>query len=134
MLYQFIVFKVYFWHTNCRKSGNLYVKNTLLSSITVPYTNNAWIVDALNFVSPQQVSHCVVGEDLNTCYRQHWACCTMERFYKIFLVVVLVIEAVKDISTRFTDLGSILVEGKIMNTPVFYHEVNMVLWALSSNV
>ena len=30
----------------------------------------------------------------------------------------------------FTDLGSIPGEGKITNVQVFYHEVNMVLWAL----
>ena len=29
--------------------------------------------------------------------------------------------------------GSIPGHGKIMNVPVFYHEVNMVLWALFSN-
>ena len=30
--------------------------------------------------------------------------------------------------------GSILGHGKIINDPVFYQEVNMVLWALFSNV
>ena len=30
--------------------------------------------------------------------------------------------------------GSIPGHGKVMNVPVFYHEVNMVLWALFSNV
>ena len=30
--------------------------------------------------------------------------------------------------------GSIPGQGKIMNVPVLYHEVNMVLWALLSNV
>ena len=32
------------------------------------------------------------------------------------------------------DLGSIPSQGEIMNVPVFYHEVNMVLWALFCNV
>ena len=30
--------------------------------------------------------------------------------------------------------GSIPGQGKIMNVPVFYHEVNMVLWTLFTNV
>ena len=29
-----------------------------------------------------------------------------------------------------TDLGSIPGQDKIMNVPVFYYEINMVLWAL----
>ena len=35
--------------------------------------------------------------------------------------------------SRFTDLSSIPGQGKITNIPVFYHEVNMVLWVLFSN-
>ena len=34
----------------------------------------------------------------------------------------------------FTDLGSIPGQGKIMNVSVLYHEVNMVLWTLYTNV
>ena len=30
--------------------------------------------------------------------------------------------------------GFTRVQGKIMNVPVFYHEVNMVLWTLFANV
>ena len=31
-------------------------------------------------------------------------------------------------------LGSIPCQGEIMNVPVFYHEVNIVLWTFFSNV
>ena len=34
----------------------------------------------------------------------------------------------------FTDLSSILDQGRMMNIPVFYREVNMILWVLFSNV
>ena len=34
----------------------------------------------------------------------------------------------------FTDRGSISSQGKYMNVPVSYHEVNIVLWALVSDV
>ena len=35
----------------------------------------------------------------------------------------------------FKDLGSIPGgQGKLMNAPVFYHETNMVLWTLITNV
>ena len=37
-------------------------------------------------------------------------------------------------SARWFYPGSIPGQGKIMNVQVFYHEVNMVLWALFSNV
>ena len=37
-------------------------------------------------------------------------------------------------SVQWFYLGSITSQGKIMNVTVFYHEVNMVLWSLFSNV
>ena len=33
-------------------------------------------------------------------------------------------------SAQWFYLGSILSQGKVMNVPVFYHEVKIVLWAL----
>ena len=34
----------------------------------------------------------------------------------------------------FIDMGSIPGQGKIMNVPVFYREINMVIWELFRNV
>ena len=37
-------------------------------------------------------------------------------------------------SAQWFYMGSISGHGKIMNVPIFYHKVNMVLWTLLSNV
>ena len=39
-----------------------------------------------------------------------------------------------DMTAQLFYLGSILGQGKIMNVPVFYREVNMVFWTLFTNV
>ena len=47
--------------------------------------------------------------------------------------VLVVTSYCKPLRSGFTDLCSIPRQGKIMNVPVFYYEVIMVLWALFNN-